>query len=609
MENPDRLVVNLYEKKPALHPVKKEAVKALSALVTPAAKVSDKKPEIPEVKSPEKAPPPSVPIAKKETAPSPSPAKVLKPETPQIRSKPVKKPETMSKPGKMPTQTPTPPAKASKPETLQARSKPAKKPETISKPGKVLTLARAPRAAMASKQKPLPAAKPVKKAESPAKPAKAERIEKKPSTQIMKPEADLLTLNFYQANIRELLSALALQRELNIVIDKEVTGNVSVLLYKRTLAQALDAITLAGGFAYTKYEDVYFFFKPKEKRDPQAKRLKMRIFRLKYAEVDKVQEILDAIPGMRMIKVHEPSKTLIVEDTPENIEKIETLLGYWDAKPKQVMIEAKILEVSLTDDMSFGINWQKLLGDATFGSAGFSTATLPIAQGTSPLPTQTGSGIFGNIITGAGSTAQFVAALDALRSRTNVNTLSTPKILAIHGNAARVQVGGQQGYKVTTTNLGIATESINFINTGTILEITPYIDDEGNVMLNVQPSINSAVIEGGIPVVKSTTVSTWLLARDGETVFMGGLIQNTKTQTKEMIPCLGSIPGLGVLFGRTVQDTGKSELVVLITPTIISTEEDRNQDIIDKALEIERTLEKGTKSAGKEFINNLLNVQ
>jgi type II secretory pathway component GspD/PulD (secretin) len=163
-------------------------------------------------------------------------------------------------------------------------------------------------------------------------------------------------------------------------------------------------------------------------------------------------------------------------------------------------------------------------------------------------------------------------AIDALQEKTKVNTLSTPKILAIHGRAAKVQVGGKQGYKVTTTNVGVATESIEFIDTGTVLEITPYIDDNNHILLKVEPSITSADVEEGIPVTQTTYVSTWLMAEDGETVFIGGLIRNTESKTREMIPCLGGTPGVGFLFGRTETELDKSELVVLITPTIVDSD-------------------------------------
>jgi type II secretory pathway component GspD/PulD (secretin) len=174
-----------------------------------------------------------------------------------------------------------------------------------------------------------------------------------------------------------------------------------------------------------------------------------------------------------------------------------------------------------------------------------------------------------------------------------VNTLSTPKILAIHGKQAKVQVGGQQGYEVAVVSEGVIVPDVKFIDTGTILEITPYIDDKGNVLLNVKPEIKSAVIEEGIPVVNTTVVSTWLLAKNGETVFIGGLIQDTKTKARESIPCLGSIPGLGVLFGRTARGIGKSELIILITPQILDAELKRtDQEAIEKTKKIEEDFKK-----------------
>ena len=99
----------------------------------------------------------------------------------------------------------------------------------------------------------------------------------------------------------------------------------------------------------------------------------------------------------------------------------------------------------------------------------------------------------------------------------------------------------------------------------------------------MEPTINSARIEEGIPVVNSTVVTTWLMAKNGETVFIGGLIQNTENKTRTGIPCLGSIPGLGFLFGCKIEGSGKSELIVLITPHVIGDGDTRNLEAIEKA--------------------------
>ena len=433
--------------------------------------------------------------------------------------------------------------------------------------------------------------------------AEADSVE--PRIIIQPKQNDLISLNFLDVDIREALSALAMERQINIAAAQNVSGKISVHLYNVPLDKALDAIMLAGGFSYHKNSDLYYVYKPKGTKDPMNERLEMRIYKLRYASLDKVQAVLTGFPNMRTLNIHEPSRTIIVEDIPENIEKIDTIISYWDRAPKQVMIEAKILEISLTDDMSFGINWNDILGDIQAGTGGFTSAVVPTTGPVSPVP-GIGKGIFTNLIASAGTSHQFTAALDALQSKTKVNTLSTPKILAIHGRPARVQVGGQQGYKVTTSTQGIATESVEFIDTGTILDITPFIEDDGTILLQVRPSINSAKVEEGIPVVNSTEVSTWLIAKSGETVFIGGLIQDNKTKTRDMVPCLGGVVGLGTLFGKTSQNIRKTELIVLITPIIVdSLESPANQKPIEKVKVIEELLKKEPLPARDQLLDFL----
>jgi len=395
----------------------------------------------------------------------------------------------------------------------------------------------------------------------------------------------LINLSLIDTDIRDALSALAMEQEINIATAKEVTGKISIHLYQVTLEKALHAITMAGGFSYHKYGDVYYVYKPKLAQDPEIDRLQTRIFKLKYADISKVKDILSTFPGIRTIKFHEPSKTIFLEDTPETIKKIETMIAQWDTVPKQVMIEAKILEINLTDDMSLGVEWSAILGDVRVGTSSFSNAVLPQGEDISPVP-ETGSGLFFNVLTSSGS-RQFAAAIDALQEKTKVNTLSTPKVLAIHGQPAKVQVGGQQGYAVTTTNLGVSTETIEFIDTGIVLEIVPYIDDDGNVLLNVKPSVTSAELEEGIPVTRTAFVETWLLAKSGDTVLIGGLIQDNITRTRSEVPCLGDVPLLGLLFGQRGRNIDKVELVLLITPQIV----DMERKSLDEVEAIIRTKE------------------
>lgn len=387
--------------------------------------------------------------------------------------------------------------------------------------------------------------------------------------------------NYLDLDIRQALSALAQDQEISVILSPEVTGKISVYLNQVTLEEAIRSIALAGGFTCRQEEGSFYIYKPKPIADFPAGRLQIRVFRLNFAAIDKVQEIISAIPGMRIVRLHEPSKTIIVEDTPENIVKIETLLRSWDVAPRQVLIEARIMLVDLKDDMSLGVDWQKVFGDLTIGTTGFIAA---------------GKGFTGTLITAAGSRDQFNAAIKALQTKTQVNTLSTPKILAIHGKPSRVQVGGRQGYKTNTFTPTGTTENVSFLDTGTILDITPYIDNEGNVLLDVKPQINSVTFDGaGVPNQKTTMVSTSMLAKDGQTMFIGGLMEDTKSGTRDAVPCFGSIPGLGLLFGQQQEGIAKQELIVLITPQIIDLEKP-NAEGQEKTMRMEEKLKREPQS-------------
>ena len=394
--------------------------------------------------------------------------------------------------------------------------------------------------------------------------------------------------NYLDLDIRHALSALAQDQEVNVIMSPEVTGKISLHLNQVTLDEAVRSIAMAGGFTCRNEAGSFYVYKPKQVADPQEGRLQIRVFQMKFAAIDKVQEILSAFPGMRTIRLHEPSKTVIVEDTPENIAKVEKVLQSWDQAPRQVLIEARIMQVNLTDDMSMGVDWQKVFGDLTIGTTGF------VAPG---------AGLTAALLNASGAGSQFSSALKALQTKTQVNTISTPKILALHGKPSRVQVGGRQGYKTNTFTTTGTTENISFLDTGTILDITPYIDNAGNVLLDVRPQINSVTFSAGIPNQKTTTVSTSMLAKSGQTMFIGGLIEDTKTGTRNAVPCLGSIPGLGLLFGQLQEGIGKTELIILITPQIIDLDKP-NVEGLEKIRQMEEKLKKEPQSLPGRLFQN-----
>ncbi len=240
---------------------------------------------------------------------------------------------------------------------------------------------------------------------------------------------NLLTLNFVQTDIREILSALAIQQEKNIVMAKDVSGEVSVHLYQVPFDRALDLICQAGGFRFRKQGNIYFVFKPKKSPKPPTARVEMRIFKFQYADMDKIQEVLTAIPNIRMIKIHEPSKTVVVEDIPENIAKVETLIRFLDARPKQVLIEATILSALLTEDMELGVDWNLAAGVGISGVAGLKDPGITAGSlaETTGFAATGGPGLKLGITTG--DVREFVTALETI---TDITVLATPKIMTVN---------------------------------------------------------------------------------------------------------------------------------------------------------------------------------
>ena len=188
-----------------------------------------------------------------------------------------------------------------------------------------------------------PKATPPKRNRNPTQPAGSEsiapRIEQKKGVIQQSLEQELLTLNFYQADIREILSALAMQQKKNIVTSRDVTGEVSVHLYRVPFQRALEAICRAGGFSHHKLSEVYYVFKPRQAQEPGAERLKMRIFQLEYADVDKIQVDTDAAKIGKTF----PVKLGIVGDAASVVKALRELVpaGEMDPEFKEMVRSAR----------------------------------------------------------------------------------------------------------------------------------------------------------------------------------------------------------------------------------------------------------------------------
>ncbi len=301
------------------------------------------------------------------------------------------------------------------------------------------------------------------------------------------------------------------------------------------------------------------------------------------------------ISGINDVRIiaDEANNTIIVVATPQEYETIKAVIKELDVMPLQVLIEATIIEVRLSEQTKYGVSWG-------FGSAGAGTTTTTdsdgkttttgelVSKGLAQLGTlaATGasSGGFSYLISNASNTVQ--AAIDAFGKDDNINVLSSPSLLVLNNQEARINVGNQVPIRTNeTTNLGSGIDNttavssgIETADTGVELKVTPRVNANGVVIMEIEQSVKEAKetdsSEIDSPTILNREINTTVAVHSGETVILGGLINEKYTDDTTGIPWLKDLPYIGPLFGVTDRIKEKDELIVLITPRVVQNKED-----------------------------------
>jgi len=375
-----------------------------------------------------------------------------------------------------------------------------------------------------------------------------------------------ISVSLQEVDIREAMQLLSKEQRLNIFVTEGVSGDVSVNLYDMETMEAINLIAESAGFVVEKRNNSYFIIKREDAgKFHQTRMTEVRSLKVQYSALSEVEEILkEHLSNYGSIKSIQESSMLVVQDLPDFLDNIESLLARVDREPRQILIEAKILEIALVDNQSFGLNWSKIFNSAnpsgSIGTTGLSNST---------------PGLFAEY-----SNSNVDLVLNALKERGRLRTISTPKLLAMEGREAETVVGTRIGFKVTTTANQVTTESIEFLETGIILKVTPSVDRSGRIMLDIHPEVSAGTVsDDGIPSKSTTQVSTRMLVPNGKTVFMGGLIRHSVNNSREGVPVLGDLPVIGGLFSNDSKNITSSEIVVLITPRIIDYSRDNPESL------------------------------
>ena len=279
------------------------------------------------------------------------------------------------------------------------------------------------------------------------------------------------------------------------------------------------------------------------------------------------------VSGNIKIIVNEFNNSLIIQATEADYQFLLQTIKQLDVLPRQVLIEAKIYSVELRDDLSFGLT-------AFMQERNRSAEAGPATTGSISPPT--GGGVGGALTlttrTVIGASRELETTINALRTKTNVKLLEAPRILAVDGMQAQLNIGAE--VPVTTASFGdpvIGGSPTSFVNsiqfrpTGVTLLILPRISASGVVTMDLAIEVSSATGASLTPTINRNFITTTLIVRDQQTVAIAGIISETLDITKSRVPILGDIPILGALFGQTSRIQRRVELVFFITPHVIRT--------------------------------------
>ncbi|MDC8760392.1 pilus (MSHA type) biogenesis protein MshL [Janthinobacterium fluminis] len=337
----------------------------------------------------------------------------------------------------------------------------------------------------------------------------------------------------------------------------------------------------------------------------------------------------------RSVVISPQSGVIVIRAMPDELRNVDRYLKATQLSvDRQVILEAKILEVELNSSFQSGINWASFAsfrsGHDNRVSTGFLTpgttlAPLPFNGGQPPPLTSGGpagivastgfslgaaAGATGSLFGLALQTSNFTALISFLESQGTVHVLSSPRIATLNNQKAVLKIGTDEffvtGVSTTTntTGTGASTTSpsvtLQPFFSGVVLDVTPQIDDRGNIILHVHPSVSqvSTINKGvnlgsagvlNLPLASSNTseMDSMVRGQDGRVVAIGGLMRQSTTSDRSQVPGVGNVPGLGALFRNTGDVTQKRELVVLIRPTIVESGSDWNQDLLDAGRRIQ----------------------
>jgi type IV pilus assembly protein PilQ len=394
-----------------------------------------------------------------------------------------------------------------------------------------------------------------------------------------------LSINIQNTDIRTVLETISRETGLNIIASKNVTGPVSANLTGVDIETALAAILKTTGYVAAREGDIVFIGAPADlaQMNQIQDRIVTRVYRPNYTKAADLQVLFTPLLSPEgKLTVSTPSQVgmpadqtktggndlavtdaVIVRDYEAVLLQLDEIFADIDTMPRQVAIEAMILSVKLSDTFKFGVNFAALRNEA---NASLISGAPKASLGNISL---TDGGLHFGFLDGSLGTF-----IDALEKVGDTNVIASPRLTCLNKQRAEIQIGEELGYISTTVTPTSSTQTVNFLDVGTLLRIRPFIGNDGLVRLEVHPELSTGSVQlqgtASLPQKAVTQVTTNVLCPDGRTVVIGGLIREDLTTSTSQLPVVGNLPYVGWLFRQKSQTIDRNEIIVLITPRIVS---------------------------------------
>ncbi|NUW68771.1 type IV pilus secretin PilQ [Vibrio coralliilyticus] len=427
--------------------------------------------------------------------------------------------------------------------------------------------------------------------------------EMRPELEVEESGADKLSVNFQDIPVRQVLQQIADYNDFNLVVSDAVSGNLTLRVKEVPWPQLLDIILRMKGLEkrmdgsvllVATAAEIAQFRQQKleqEKVTAELQPLESEIIAMRFAKAADIAALLSDSAATRMlsergaISIDTRTNSLLIRDVAINIQAMKAIITALDVPVKQVQIEARIVSLNEGDLQELGVRWgfSSTNGSHSVGGSiennlanlnlyGDSDSSLDDFLNVNLAATSVNASTIAFQVAKLGSDTLLDLELSALQRESRAEVISSPRLITTNKQPAYIEQGTEIPYLEAASS---GATSVNFKKAVLSLKVTPQITSDNRLILdlNVTQDRPGQVVKTGTGeavAIDTQRIGTQVLVNNGETIVLGGIYQHSVSDTVDQVPLLGDIPLLGALFRRTYQQMGKSELLIFVTPTVVT---------------------------------------